>query len=322
MIRRREFITLLGSTAAAWPLAARAQQVGMPVIGLLSASAYHNARMSAFREGLMEIGCIEGQNTIMEFRGAEGRYELLRALAVDLVGRRVRVIAVNSTEGALAAKIATDTIPIVFVIGSDPVRAGLVASLNRPGGNVTGVSLLTHALDAKRLEMIREIIPAAKIIGVLFNPKNADAEPQLQDLQTAAQAVGQKVYVLNASTKREINEAFKAFAQLRGDALMVSSDNFLNDQSDQIAALSYSFSIPTIAARREFTTSGILLSYGPSITEAFHQQGNYVGRISRARSPAICPRYSQQNLNWSLINRPPRRSVSMCRRRCSRALTR
>jgi putative tryptophan/tyrosine transport system substrate-binding protein len=289
VIGRRQFISALAGTVVAWPLAARAQHLTTPVIGMLSAGSFGNPRTFAFREGLKETGYVEGQNTIIEFRGANGRYELMAAMAADLVGRRVKVIAVDSTEGTRAAKDATETIPIVFVLGSDPVKAGLVASLNRPGGNLTGVAALTHALDAKRLEMIRETVPAAKMIGVLFNPKNADADQQLQDIKEAAQSLGEQIRILNASTKSDINEAFKTFAQLRGDALIVNSDNFLNDQSEQIAALTFSFAIPTIAARRVFAASGVLMSYGPDILDAVRQQGIYVGRILKGEKVGELP---------------------------------
>jgi putative ABC transport system substrate-binding protein len=288
-IGRRQFIAALAGTVVAWPLAARAQQLTMPVIGMLSAGSFGNPRTFAFREGLKETGYVEGQNAIIEFRGANGRYELMAAMAADLVDRRVKVIAVDGTEGTRAAKNATETVPIVFVIGSDPVKTGFVASLNRPGGNLTGVAALTHALDAKRLEMIREVVPAAKMIGVLFNPKNADADQQLHDIKEAAQSLGEQVRVLNASTKSDINETFKAFAQLHGDALIVNSDNFLNDQSEQIAALAFSFAVPTIAARRVFAASGVLMSYGPDIADAFRQQGVYVGRILNGDKPGDLP---------------------------------
>ena len=202
---------------------------------------------------------------------------------------RVAAIAVQTTEAALAAKSATSTIPTVFGIGGDPVKLGLVASLNRPGGNLTGITVLTHALDAKRLEMIHQMVPAASTIGALFNPKNADAKHQLPDLETAARTLGQSIRVLDASTKSEINAAFKKLAELRADALIVNSDAFLNEQTEQIAALASAFSIPAIAARREFAVSGLLLSYGPSNTEAFRQQGIYIGRILKGEKPGDLP---------------------------------
>jgi ABC-type uncharacterized transport system substrate-binding protein len=287
-VRRREFITLLGS-ATAWPLVARAQQLVMPVIGYLHSGAPGGRYVEAFRQGLGEAGYVEGQNVRIEYRFAEGRFDTMRAHVLDLIALRVAAIAVQTTGAALAAKSATSTIPIVFTIGSDPVKAGLVERLNQPGGNLTGNTVLTHALDAKRFQMIHQMVPAASTIGVLFNPKNADAEHQLSDLVTAARMLGQNIHVLDASTKSEVNAAFKKLPELRADALIVSSDAFLNEQNEQIAALASAFSIPGIAARRQFATSGLLLSYGPSITEAWRQQGVYTGRILKGEKPGDLP---------------------------------
>ena len=284
-MRRREFITLVGG-AASWPLAARAQQ---PAIGFLSAGAPGGRYAEAFRRGLGETGYVEGQNVRIEYRFAEGQLDTMRTHVLDLIALRVAAIAVQTTAPALAAKSATSTIPIVFIIGGDPVRLGLVASLNRSGGNLTGNTVLTHALDAKRLQMIHQMVPAASTIWALFNPKNADAGHQLPNLETAARTLGQNIRVLDASTKSEINAAFKKLAELRADALIVSSDAFLNEQNEQIAALALAFSIPAIAARREFAASGLLLSYGPSITEAWRQQGIYIGRILKGERPGDLP---------------------------------
>jgi putative ABC transport system substrate-binding protein len=282
-MRRRNFISLLGG-AAVWPVAARAQQPAMPVIGFL-----HSTAPGAFRRGLAEAGYVEGQNVRIEYRFAEGQLDTMRTQVLDLIALRVAAIAVQTTALALAVKSATSTIPIVFAIGGDPVALGLVASLNRPGGNLTGNTALTHALDAKRLEMIHQMVPAGSTIGVLFNPKNADAGRQLPDLETTARALGQKIRVLDASTKSEINAAFKKLAELRADALIVGSDAFLNEQNERIAALASAFSFPAIAARREFAASGLLLSYGPSITEALRQQGIYTGRILKGEKPGDLP---------------------------------
>ena len=286
-MRRREFITLFGS-AVAWPLAARAQQPAIPVIGYLHSGA-RGRYAEPFRGGLGEAGYVEGQNVRIEYRFAEGRLDTMRTHVLDLIALRVAAIAVQTTAPALAAKSETSTIPIVFVIGGDPVKVGLVERLNRPGGNLTGNTVLTHALDAKRLQMIHQIVPTASTIGALFNPKNADAERQLPDLETAARTLGQNIRVLDASTKSQINAAFKKLPELRADALIVISDAFLNEQTEQIAALASAFSIPAIAARREFAASGLLLSYGPSVAEAWRQAGIYIGRILKGEKPGDLP---------------------------------
>jgi len=283
-MRRRDFFSLIGG-GATWPLIARAQQQPtMPVIGFL-----HSAAPGAFRRGLAEAGYVEGQNIRIEDRFVEGQLDTMRKHVRDLIALRVAAIAVQSTAPTLAAKSATSTIPIVFTIGGDPVKLGLVASLNRPGGNLTGNTVLTHALDAKRLQMIHQMVPAGSTIGVLFNPKNADAGRQLSDLETAARTLGQSIRVLDASTKSEINAAFKKFAELRAAALIVSSDIFLNEQNERIAALASAFSIPAIAARREFAASGLLLSYGPSTAWAWHQQAIYISRILKGEKPGDLP---------------------------------
>ena len=287
-MKRREFITLLGGAAATWPMAARAQHESMPVIGYLHSGA-RGRYVEPFRGGLGEAGYVEGQNVKIEYRFAEGRLDTMRTHVLDLIALRVAAIAVQTTAPALAAKSETSTIPIVFVIGGDPVKVGLVERLNRPGGNLTGNTVLTHALDAKRLQMIHQIVPTASTIGALFNPKNADAERQLPDLETAARTLDQNIRVLDASTKSQINAAFKKLPELRADALIVISDAFLNEQTEQIAALASAFSIPAIAARREFAASGLLLSYGPSVTEAWRQAGIYIGRILKGEKPGDLP---------------------------------
>jgi putative ABC transport system substrate-binding protein len=286
-LSRRGVIGLVG--AAAWPMAARAQQSATPVIGYLHSGAPGGHYVEAFRRGLGETGYIEGQNVRTQYRIAEGQLDAMRTHVFDFIALGVAAIAVQTTAVALAAKSATSTVPVVFTIGGDPVALGLVASLNRPGGNLTGNTVLTHALDAKRLQLIYQMVPRGSTIGVLFNPKNADAERQLPDLATAAQTLGQNIRVFNASSKNEINEAFTKLVELRADALIISSDAFLNEQTEQIAALASAFSIPAIAARRELVVSGLFLSYGPSITQAWRQQGVYIGRILKGEKPGDLP---------------------------------
>jgi putative tryptophan/tyrosine transport system substrate-binding protein len=291
-MRRREFITLLGGTAAAWPLAARAQQPAIPVVGFLSsASPTESAHMvAAFRQGLSETRHIDGQNVAIEFRWAGGEYDRLPSLAADLVRRQVTVItAVGGAMSAIAAKTATTTIPIVFSTGGDPVEQGLVASLNRPGGNITGVSVLTAALAAKRLEILREVVPNADVIGLLLNPRGTAAEPQLRDVRDAARAVRQQVHVFNASNERDIETAFATLVQARIGALIVAADPFFNSRRDSLVALAARHSIPAIYEWREFAEAGGLMSYGTSLPEAYRHVGVYTGRILRGAKPADLP---------------------------------
>jgi putative tryptophan/tyrosine transport system substrate-binding protein len=233
-VRRREFITLLGGAAAAWPIAARAQQPGMPVIGFLAGQsrAGRTYLTAAFKQGLSETGYIEGQNASIEYRWAENQYDRLTELAAELVARQVAVIVAGPVPAAHAAKAATATIPIVFTIGGDPVHSGLVASLNRPGGNVTGVTFFTSALEPKRLELLREVNPNAAVIAMLVNPKSPDSETQVRDVRAAAHTIRQQIVVLNASSERDIETAFAALVQNRADALLVGSDPFLTDRRD------------------------------------------------------------------------------------------
>jgi putative ABC transport system substrate-binding protein len=295
MMQRRELISFLGGAAAQsilWPLAARAQQPAMPVIGFLSgrptgASQYLAA---AFRKGLGDTGYIEGQNIAIEYRSADGQYNRLAALAADLVGRKVAVIATSDLTSTLPAKAATTTIPIVFSIGADPVEAGLVASLNRPGGNLTGVANLNNQLAPKRLELLRELIPEATSIAVLFNPTNPGPnDAVLRDLQVAARTLGVQLHVLHASTERDFDTVFSTLIQLRAGGLVIGADAFFTVRSDQLAALSVRHAVPTIYQSREFAAAGGMMSYGGSITESHHQVGIYTGRILRGEKPADLP---------------------------------
>jgi len=290
-MRRREFVSLLGG-AAAWPLSAGAQQPAMPVIGFLSsASATESAHMvAAFRQGLSETGHVDGQNVAIEFRWAGGEYDRLPSLAADLVRRQVTVItAVGGAMSAIAAKAATTTIPVVFSTGGDPVQQGLVASFNRPGSNITGVSVFTAALAAKRLEILREVVPKADVIALLVNPRGTAAEPQLRDVQEAARAVRQEVHMLYASNEREIETAFATLAQARMGALIVAADPFFNSRRDLLVALAARHSIPAIYEWREFAEAGGLMSYGTSLPEAYRHVGLYAGRILKGAKPADLP---------------------------------
>jgi putative tryptophan/tyrosine transport system substrate-binding protein len=292
--RRRDFITLLGSVAA-WPLAARAQQPALPVIGLLSGgtSEADAFRVSAFRKGLGETGYAEGRNVKFEYRWAEGQYERLPALAADLVNQRVALIAATFLQAALAAKAASATIPIVFATGGDPVKLGLVASLNRPGGNVTGISVLFNVIIKKQVEMLSETAPTAGLIGFLVNPANSNAGPDTQDAQEAALALGRRMIVVRASSESEIEAAFGALVEQQAGALLVAADVFLTSRTDKIVNLAARHNLPMLCSRRECATAGGLMSYGANLAEGYRLQGIYAGRdfegreTSRFASPAI-----------------------------------
>ena len=289
-MNRREAITILGGAAAIWPLAVRAQQP-MPVIGLLhQGGAEPNKRFVVkFRQGLRESGYVDGQNVTTEFRWAEGHYDRLPALAADLARRQVTVMVAAYRPAALAAKSATARIPIVFVSGSDPVETGLVTSINRPGGNVTGVNLFSGMLASKRLELLRELVPKADLVAVLVNPTNTNAETNMKDLQSAALGVRQRIQVLSAGSDLDLETAFATLAQSRPGALFVSPDTFLQDRRDRLIAWAAHHSLPTIYYERVFADAGGLMSYGPDQYDGFGWAGVYTGRIVKGQKPADLP---------------------------------
>jgi putative ABC transport system substrate-binding protein len=290
---RREFITLLGGAAAAWPLAAHAQQPALPVVGFLSPGSPESDafRLTVFRQALNEIGFVVGRNLAIEYRGMQGHYDLLPALIADFVGRPVAVIvAAGSTPGALAAKTATTTIPIVFNVGVDPVDSGLVASLNRPGGNITGIFNLTGLLVAKRLELLHELMPNVSVVAFLANPSNTPfTEYEMTDVRNAARSLGLRIHVLNAGTVGEIDTAFATLAQVRTGALLISGDGFFNSRREQIVALAAAHAVPAMYTQSGAATGGGLISYGFNIAETYRQIGMYVGRILKGEKPADLP---------------------------------
>jgi putative ABC transport system substrate-binding protein len=289
-MRRREFIAGVAGAVAS-PLVVRAQQAAMPVIGFLSAGSLDRdaARLRAFRQSLSEVGFIEGSNVAIEYRWADYHLEGMPALAADLVRRRVSVIAVTGVPAALAAKAATTTIPIVFTLGIDPVALGLVASLNRPGGNITGVATLGGELGAKRLELIHELVPGAKLIGVLLNPANPSIDSQTRDMQAAAQILGVRLQIVHASAERDFDAAFATLLDLGAGALVIGNDSLLVNRSEQLAALALRHAMPAVYQFPEFAAAGGLMSYGGSIAASYRIVGLYTGRILKGEKPADLP---------------------------------
>ena len=290
-MRRRELITLLGGAAVAWPFAARAQQKAMPVIGYLhfGSAGPFAYQAAASREGLSETGYIEGQNVAIEARWAEGHYDQLPAMAADLVTRKVDVVAAVGPPCAHAAKDATATIPIVFMVGTDPVADGLIASLARPGGNLTGASMLAFDLTPKRLELLLDLVPRARVIALLVNPNNAYAEHMIGDAQEAARTKGVQLPILKASTESEIDAAFASLGQLHAHALVVDPEPFFGSRIEQFVALASRYAVPAIYAWRQYATAGGLISYGPSLVAASRQIGIYTGKILNVAKPADLP---------------------------------
>ena len=290
-MRRRDFITLLGSAAAAWPLAARAQQAALPVVGYLNFGSPESdaSRLTGLRRGLNQSGYVEGRNLVIEYRWAGNQADRLPALTADLVQLRVAVIVTPGLVATLAAKAATTSIPIVFSVGNDPVQLGLVASLNRPGGNLTGFNNVTNELGAKGLALLHELVPGTETIGFLENPNNPTFELTTRDVLAAASVVGLKVQILKASNDREIDAAFVSLVQARTGALLVGNDVLFNNRIEQVVALAARYAIPTMYSQREFVVAGGLIGYGTSIIEVYRQVGLYTGRILKGEKPANLP---------------------------------
>jgi putative ABC transport system substrate-binding protein len=291
-MRRREFITLVGGAAAAWPPAARAQHsTMMPVIGFLNSTSLDGYRpmLNAFRQGLQESGYVEGRNVAIEYRWAEGRNDRLSAMAAELVRRQVTVIVAMNTASALAARAATTTIPIIFYTGADPVQLGLITSLSRPGGNLTGVVTLNVELAAKRLQLLHELVPAASIIALLVNPTDSNAEITLKNLRAAARDLGVQVHVLRASTEREIDDAFAGLSQLKAGGVVIGPDVFFNTRSEQLGALASRHGVAAIYQYRAFALSGGLMSYSGDIAESHRLAGGYTAQILKGQKPGDLP---------------------------------
>jgi putative ABC transport system substrate-binding protein len=312
-VKRREFITLLGGAATAWPVAARGQQREMPVIGFLGSTSPgpYTALVDAFRQGLKEAGYVEGQNVAIEYRWADGQLDRLPTLAAELAGRKVDVIITScSVPPALAAKAATSTIPIVFHIGADPVAVGLVASLNRPGGNVTGVSFLTYVAAPKRLGLLRDLIPALNVLGLLIHSKDPVAESVVTDLTEAVRPLGITLHVERAASEQELDRAFAALAQRKVGAVIVSTDPFMRIHMIQVVALAARYAIPDMYSGRDYAVAGGFVGYGASIGDAYRQQGIYAGKILKGEKPADLP--VMQSTKFELvINRTTAKALGL-----------
>ena len=300
-MRRRDFLSVLSGAVVVWPFAGRAQQLTMPVIGFLNSGSPGPYRhlVAGFQQGLKESGYVEGENVVIEYRWAEGQYDRLSGMAAELIRRRVNVIAAMTTPAALAAEAAATTIPIVFDTAGDPVRLGLVVSLNRPGRNITGITQLGSELVAKRLGLLRDLIPTATMIGLLVNPTDPRSKTQIKDMQEAARALGLQTHVLNASTEGEINSAFAKLAELRAGALIVGTGELFNSRPEQLVRLAAGQTLPTIYQAREFAAAGGLMSYGASRTDAYRQAGIYTGRVLKGEKPADLP--VVQSIKFELV---------------------
>ena len=301
-VGRRKFLVMLGGAAAAWPLALRAQQAAMPVIGFLSGRSPGESESveAAFRQGLKESGYAEGQNVHIAFRWAEGRYDRLPALLASLVDIRVAVIAAAGGQAVpLAAKAATSTIPIVFVSGEDPVKHGLVASLNRPGGSATGVSMFLSEMEAKRLALLHELVPTGTITGVIVNPSSPSIDTQLREINSAARALGRQIQIVNATNERELDAAFVSLAQSKVGALLIASNAYFTSRRDQIVALAAQRAIPAIYDQREFPMAGGLVSYGTNLSDSYRLMGVYTGKVLKGEKPTDLP--VQQSTKFELV---------------------
>jgi putative ABC transport system substrate-binding protein len=296
-VKRREFIAVLGG-AAAWPVTARAQQAGVPLVDLLLSTQMDDRQVGAIRQGLKDAGYIEGRNVAIKYRSGDGRFDRLPAMAAELAADAPAAIIAVAPAAALAAKAATTTIPVVFAIGADPVDLGLVSSLNRPGGNVTGVTFFVNTLGAKRLELLRELVPSATVMGFLVNPTNPTSESQVADVRAAARERGVDLLVANAGSERDIDAAFASFVQQRVNAIVIGADSLFLSRRDQLVGLAARHALPASYNLREFVDNGGLISYGASITDAFRLVGGYAGRILKGEKPADLP--VQQTVKFEL----------------------